>query len=250
MENSRIIWESPPDHLRLGESEVHIWKANLNLQPSVVTGLIEVLSEDELEKAGRFHFDIDRTYYIAARGFLRKLLGRYTQIDPAQIQFQYNEYGKPELLEQANQGFLRFNISHSAGVGLFAFTMKNDLGVDIEYLRSDLADEQIARRNFSPLEVNALLCVPDEERMKVFFNCWTRKEAYIKAHGEGLSMPLDGFDVSCAPGEPASLLATRPDPSEASLWKMYGFEPEINYVGALAVKARKLHLKLWQWSIR
>lgn len=248
MESPSLGWELPPGDLHLGESDVHIWKTNLNITPSVLNSLAEALSEDELSKASRFHFDIDRTHYIAARGCLRMLLGRYLHLDPAQIQFSYSEFGKPELRNPFNTSLLRFNVSHSAGIGLFAFTLKNDIGIDIEHLRSDLADEGIARRNFSPLEVKTFLSVSEGEREKVFYACWTRKEAYIKAHGEGLSMPLDSFDVSCAPGELACLLATRPDPSESSLWSLFAFEPDSGYVGALAVKARKLHLKLWQWS--
>lgn len=241
-------WEFPPVDLHLGEFDVHIWKTYLNIEPSILNSLIEVLSADELEKANRFHFGVDRTHYIAARGCLRMLLSRYLHLNPTQIQFSYSEFGKPELKDPLNSNLLRFNVSHSAGIGLFAFTLKNDIGIDIEHLRSDLADEEIARRNFSSIEVNTLLSFPEEERVGVFYACWTRKEAYIKAHGEGLSMPLDSFDVSCAPGEPACLLATRPDPSEASLWKMFAFVPDSGYIGALAVKARKLHLKLWQWS--
>lgn len=241
-------WINPPQHLTIRTDDVHIWRASLDLVQDRLLLLADTLSEDESDRAARFHFKRDRNHFIAARGALRDILSRYLVIEPFAIRFQYSPYGKPEIADELNSKGIRFNVSHSHGVGLFAVTLEKIIGIDIEYIRDDLANEQIARRFFSTREVDSLLSLPESQQKEAFFICWTRKEAYIKAIGEGLSMPLDSFDVTLIPGEPASLLSTRTDPHAAATWTLRGFYPKRGYIAALAVQAQKLHPQYWNWS--
>lgn len=241
-------WAIPPRDLVLENDQVHVWRASLDIPTSRLIQLETTLSIDERERADRFYFKKDRDHYVVARGSLRALLGHYLEMDPGRFHFRYSPYGKPELVEEFNHDDIRFNISHSAGMGLFSFSKGRDIGVDIEYVREELADEQIAIRFFSTTEVEALLALPKNQQKEAFFTCWTRKEAYIKARGEGLSLPLDQFDVSLSPGEAAELLGTRPDPGEAARWSLHELVPGKGYVAAVAVRAHKLQLKCWQWS--
>jgi 4'-phosphopantetheinyl transferase len=242
-------WATPPTALTLAGGEVHIWRAFLDIPDEQLKRLLAALSEDEQKRAARFHFRKDRDHFVAARGALRDILSRYLLIDAGAIVFQYSDYGKPDLDQNVTDSELRFNVSHSHGMALIAVTNGFNVGVDIEFPREDLSDEQIARRFFSSSEVEALLALPRSLQNKAFFTCWTRKEAYIKGIGEGLSMPLDQFDVTLVPGEPARLLQTRPDPDEAARWTLSEILPGRGFIAALAVQARKLHLKYWNWDV-
>ena len=179
---------------------------------------------------------------------LRTILGSYEKIEPARLRFCYSPYGKPYLAAENNHGNLRFNISHADAIALFAIARGRELGVDIERIRPHVADEGIAERFFSSKEVSCLRALPAALQTEAFFNCWTRKEAYIKARGEGLSLPLDKFDVSLAPGEQATLLETRIDPSEVSRWRLLELKPGSEFTAALAVEGRDWRLKCWRWS--
>ena len=222
------LWSSPPSSLSLQPGEVHVWRLVLDVS---VEPFLEVLQPDEIDRANRFHFERDRKRFAIARGFLRVLLGRYFQNDPKRVMFSYGAYGKPAL-EQG--GSLRFNMSHSNLVALYAFTDGREIGVDVEYVRADFTNEDIARRFFSPFEVETLCGLPDEDRVESFFRCWTRKEAYIKATGRGLSQPLDSFDVTLGPRERAALL--RNDDGTHERWTMADIEVGPGYAGAVAVE--------------
>ncbi len=138
-------------------------------------------------------------------------------------------------------------MSHSHGVALYAVTRDREVGIDLEFIRRDLEVEQIAERFFSRRETATLRALPTALREYAFFLCWTRKEAYIKARGEGLSLPLDQFDVSLIPGEPAALLSTQPDSDEALRWSLQELTLASGYVAALAVEGRGWSLSCWQW---
>jgi 4'-phosphopantetheinyl transferase len=224
-----------------------VWRASLDLDAARIQDLHCTLTPDEQERADRFHFQKDRDHYIVARGTLRAILGRYLVVEPSALRFCYSSYGKPALAETFGGNELSFNLAHSHQLALYAVTRRREIGVDLEYVRADFADEGIAERFFSPREVAALRTVPQNLRKEAFFNCWTRKEAYVKAIGEGLSMPLDQFDVSLAPGEPALLMSTRKDPQEAARWSLQALFPGSGYVAALAVEGHSWQLKCWQW---
>ena len=244
---SHSSWDDPPEIPLLGKDEVHVWRAALDAKASDVQRLQQVLSEDEQARAGRFYFQKDREHFIIARGLLRAILGRYLKLDPSQLQFRYTPHGKPFLDIETDRDELRFNVSHSHGIALYAITLKKELGVDVEWIRPDFANEQIAEHFFSHREVAALRALPASKQTEAFFNCWTRKEAYIKARGEGLSLPLDQFNVSLSPGEPARLLSTDGDPQEALRWSLQSLFPGSGYVAALAVAGHGWRLKCWQW---
>jgi 4'-phosphopantetheinyl transferase len=241
-------WEAAPHCVVVAKDEVHVWCASLKQGQERVRALYAHLDEGERAKATRFHFEKDRRHYTVARGVLRGLLGRYLRVPPARIIFSYNRYGKPALAGEFAAGGLRFNVSHSGGVGLFAFTLGRELGVDVESLREDFASREIAERFFSGREVSALCTVPPEQQTRAFFNCWTRKEAYIKALGEGLSHPLNSFAVSLAPGEPARLLSSNIDPREAQRWSMFELNAPHGFAAALAVEGAGLRVRCYEWD--
>ena len=238
-------WLAPPSPLSLKEDEVHIWQVSLDQPYTTLQQLRQVLSGDELARAKRFHFDKDRNHYIVARGTLRLILGDYLNTEPGHLRFSYSDHGKPTLDPPSD---LVFNVSHSGGVALHAVTRGREIGVDIEKVRPMADGEQIAERFFSAEEVEVFLHVPPDQRDEAFFNCWTRKEAYIKAIGEGLSHPLDTFIVSLKPGEPAALLQVKDTPQEVDRWSLYHFEPRAGYIGAVMAEGQALQLRYFIWS--
>ena len=242
-----VSWTRVPDALVLERDEVHVWRAALDIRPSQWHALFQTLSQDERTRSARFRFQKDRKRFVARRGLLRSILRRYLDVEPCQLRFSYGAYGKPALAGEFGSEGLRFNMSHSDGVALYAVSRDREVGIDIERIRLDFADIQIAEQFFSPREIAVLRALPAQMQKEAFFTCWTRKEAYIKATGNGLSLPLDTFDVSCAPGEPAALLNTRGDPKEASRWALQGLSPGACYVAALAVEGHSWRLTCWQW---
>ncbi len=241
------LWNSPPGDLELSENEVHVWRASLNAPLAVIQNLQLSLTTDEATKAKRFHFEKHRNHFIVARGLLRTILSRYLDIDPHQLRFCYNAYGKPSLDPSSHKSTLNFNLSHSHDLALYAFTYSRQVGIDIEYMRANVEYEELAKRFFSPDENAILHALPEAFKQEAFFNCWTRKEAYIKARGKGLSIPLESFDVSLRPGEPAALLNSREDPQETTRWSLQELKPGLGYAGALAVEGSGWHLHCWQW---
>lgn len=238
--NASSLWAPPPLELVAAKTEVHVWRVSLN--ESLVTELLAMLSADERERADRFHFDRDRNRFIVARGSLRSILGSYLSREPAELGFSYAQYGKPSLA--GNE--ISFNLSHANELALIAITRDRRIGVDIEFIRPDFASEQIAERFFSGQEVDVLRALPPDQQAEAFFSCWTRKEAYIKAIGEGMSMPLDQFNVSLAPGSAAALLGNLRDESEVSRWSLKALSPGPSYLGAIAVEGHGWQLKCWQ----
>jgi 4'-phosphopantetheinyl transferase len=226
--------------LELGVDEVHVWQAKLDDHEA--SGLRVLLAADEIARADRFHFAKDCKHFTVARALLRKLLAAYLDVEAAEIQFSYAEKGKPSLTDSRHRA-LNFNLAHSQGRALYAFSRGREVGVDLEFIREDLESENIATRFFSPTEIEALARVPLELRKQAFFNCWTRKEAYIKARGEGLSLPLDEFDVSLEPGEPAALLRNHKDAAEVARWAMRSIGVPESFVAALVVEGHDWELK-------
>ena len=268
MHTSISLWANPPEMPILAEAEIHVWRAMLDLPPSKIEALELILSADELARAQRFRFAKDRTHFIAARGQLRAILGRYLAREPQSLSFTYNDYGKPSLASMparrtggrpqgsplrepgvTQDDGLSFNVSHAQGMALYAFTRNRAIGVDVEYIQSQMEWESIAEHFFSPYEVNVLKAVSPDMRPIAFFNCWTRKEAYIKARGMGLSLALDSFDVSLTPGEPAALLGIRENGQDIANWSLYALHPGSNYIAALAVEGHASSLQYWQCDL-
>ena len=243
------IWRSPSpaEDLILSSDEVHVWRASLDLPGSCIQRLKLTLSADELNRAERFHFQRDRHHFIVARGLLRAILGRYLRLAPHQLRFSYTPYGKPTLANETNRDRLQFNLSHSGEFAIYAMARDRRVGIDLEFVRPLANAEELAQRFFSEREHAVFRALPASLKQKAFFTCWTRKEAYIKAIGEGLSLPLDAFDVSMAPGEPAAILSAQGDPREAARWSLEELTPGIGYVATIAVEGQGWRLACWQW---
>lgn len=233
------MWSSAPKSLSLLSGEVHVWRARLEQPQEVQDELLRTLDLDERERANRFHFEKHRRRFILGRGFLRLLLGRYLKIAPEQVRFAYGPYGKPSLADEHAASGLQFNASHSHELAVYGFVQEREIGVDVEYVKDDFQSEEIAGHFFSAREVQTLMALPKDERTAAFFRCWTRKEAYIKALGSGLSHPLDQFDVTLTAHEPTALLRDAQDADAAARWEMFNLEFTDRYAGALIVEGRE-----------
>jgi 4'-phosphopantetheinyl transferase len=229
-------WSKPPKRLEIAKNQIHIWRTNLDITKERLEKFKGLLSRDELQRARKYKFERDRDWYVSRRSLLRVLLSNYLEVPPDTITFSYNRYGKPFLRDDFSTVQLDFNLSHSGGFALYAFGLETILGIDIErrHYYSDFM--KLAERYFSAYEIEELRSLPPQKRSIGFYNCWTRKEAFIKAHGEGLSLALDAFDVSLIPEEPAHLLATRGDLESADKWRLVAFTAFTGFTAALAVK--------------
>ncbi len=231
-----------------GADEVHIWRASLDQPADMLAELAALLSRDEYKRAMRYYRPVDRDRFIVGRGVLRKIISAYLTLPPGQLRFTYNEYGKPAVSDDQNDRDLNFNLSHSAELVLYAVTRRRVVGIDIEYISEDFATLEIAEHFFAKDEVAALKSLPTDQRTMGFFNCWSRKEAFIKAKGMGVSYPLDRFSVSLAPGEPPALLKVDDDEREVARWKMYELKPGASYAGAMIATEPPVTLKQRHWS--
>jgi 4'-phosphopantetheinyl transferase len=244
-------WSSPTGILELNPHVVDIWRVPIDIAEESGKVLESTLSKSEVERAAHFHFAADRDRFIVSHGCLRDILGRYLHCQPHQINFSSNDYGKPALRE----GQLEFNLSHSADFALIAIAQQRRVGIDLERIRKGISSHVIARQYFSKAEVAESEALPIEQREVAFFLCWTRKEAYSKAQGLGLSLPLESFDVSLSPNEPAILRATRPEAEETAHWTLLSLEVDSRYAAAVAVehdsqrqKNQNLEFRMWQWQ--
>ncbi len=215
-------------------TEVSVWSVRLTAPDEAIARADSVLSPEERDRAHRFRVERARTEFILARAALRTLLGRYLNRPPESVAFAYGERGKPFLPD----GALQFNMSHSAGFAAYAFTSGCEVGIDIERIRPMRDLEAIAERFFAPAETRDVLQLEGKDRESAFFRCWTRKEAYIKAVGAGLSLPLAGFRVAVLPSESPALLTILGDDAEASAWTLREFRPAEGYTGAVAFRDR------------
>jgi 4'-phosphopantetheinyl transferase len=239
-----LEWPPGPAQPILTAGQVHVWRSPLDLDGSVLDGLRMSLSDEELERAARFRFDEHRNRFIAARGVLRDILSKYLHQQARAIEFSYNAFGKPALKLQG-QG-IQFNLSHSGALALFALSANMQLGVDVEQMRPGPADLAIAERFFSQSEVAALRALPTDIQSEAFFNCWTRKEAYVKALGGGLQIPLDSFDVSIAPGEPAVLHSVQEE-GQKDKWSLQALHPAPGYAAALVAEGHDWEIQCLRW---
>lgn len=230
------MWHAPPPNLSLTNDDVHVWRAELDLPQERVQYYASLLSADEQSRAERFYLEQHQIRFIVARGTLRTLLGRYLDISPAQLNFEYSSRGKPRLAHSCGGSEVQFNVSHSQGLALFGVTYQRAIGIDLEFLRLLPDAEKIAQRFFSIREYTVISILPPEEQQKAFFKAWTSKEAYLKAMGEGLAGSLDRVEVSLVPNQPARLLSLDGDSFAASRWCLYELAPAYNFIGAVAVE--------------
>jgi 4'-phosphopantetheinyl transferase len=224
--------------------EVHVMRASLEAPPERVAALRALLSDDERARADRFHFDRHRRRFVVARATLRQLLAGYTGRRPQELVFAYGALGKPAL---AGGGDLYFNVSHSDELAIYAVTRGHEVGVDVERLRDLPGAERIAARFFSVPEREELSALPPAARVAGFFTCWTRKEAYVKARGDGLAHPLHAFAVSAAPGSPAWLRSTSAEAADVARFSLAALPVGEGFVGAVAVESSRCRISSARW---
>jgi 4'-phosphopantetheinyl transferase len=252
MSDTHQSWNMPPTDLELLKNTVHVWHVKLEIPDHDREPLQNVLVDEEIERAKKFYFEKDRRHWIVAHAALRIILGHYLNSDPRSIRFTTNEYGKPSIAYPPAGTHLHFNLSHSGDLALCAFAYNRQIGVDLEYMRAGIEYGELATHYFSAHECATLHALPANVQEEAFFLCWSRKEAYIKARGRGLSLPLDQFDVSLTPDEPAALLASREDPQAPERWSLHALAPSERYAGALVVERSNADWQLycWQWEAK
>ena len=217
---------------------VDVWRTDLAVDEATLDRFRGTLSPGEREREARFALDRERRAFIASRGLLRTLLARSAGGTPAGQDLVEDALGKPRLAGSCDQGRFRFSVSHSGGAWACAVALHREVGLDLERVDPARDIDRISERYFSPAEVAALRALPEAGRGLGFHLCWTRKEAWLKARGLGISLPLDSFEVTLRPGEPARLLATRPDPAEAARWTLLDLDLGPWFAGALCVEGR------------
>jgi 4'-phosphopantetheinyl transferase len=232
----------------LGPGEVHVWSVRLDPPPDTVERLGRSLSSDEWERARRFRFERHQRQYVVGRGALRTLLAAYLGTGPELIRFTYGPRGKPFLAAPFEDSGLFFNLSNSDELALVGLVRGVEIGVDVEYLKRMPDCEVIAERFFSESERKVLRELPAERKEEAFFNCWTRKEAYLKAVGEGLAAPLDSFDVTLAPGDAPRMLTLKGDAGRAAPWFFRHLLPAPDYVGAVAIEGGDWAVETWSFA--
>jgi 4'-phosphopantetheinyl transferase len=225
---------------------VHLWLIELDSPLERVQELMRTLSIDERQRAARFQFRRHKHRFVLGRSSLRRLLARYLGAEASALRFRHGKHGKPALERSQNSKSLDFNLAHSHGLAVLAITKGVPVGVDIEYHHRRLIERDLAGRFFSTSEVDALKALPPGDWQQGFLNCWVRKEAYLKARGEGLSFPLDAFTVSLTPGHPPRLLENQLETGEPGLWSLYALALDDGYVGALAIPENRWRLRYFR----
>lgn len=239
-------WPMPPVEIDLPAGELHLWSAPLDPPENVLRQCASLLSADERERAERFRFGSLRSRYVAGRGTLRTLLSRYLGSDPASLALSYQAHGKPELGLPWKAHGVEFNVSHSHELAVYAFTRGSQIGVDVECIRPMPNAAELLERFFSPEEVRQWQEMPAERQLRAFFQGWTRKEAWLKAVGSGLSFPLNQFCVTL--DDTARVLSIRGDAGEAAQWWLESCEPCDGYVAAVAIRARAVVVRRWRFG--
>ncbi len=226
-------------------TEIHLWPIHLDQLDNQASEFANLLSQAEAARAFRYHFVRDRQFFTASRALLRILLAKYLGVKPDSIQFSYGEGGKPRL---KNPSSVRFNISHSGSMALLAFTQESEIGVDIEQIRTldNLCD--IAEQFFCAEECRELISLSHELRERAFFQCWTRKESYMKAIGEGFRTPLDQFRVTLLPQDPARLVHIDNDPNKAAGWTLHDVDVDPGYAAAVTYAGPPKNLQSFTYS--
>jgi len=241
------LWGGSVGSTAVAAGDVTVWLIDLDRPPLPLERLAAHLSEDERRRAERFRFEVHRRRFAAGRGALRELLGRLLDRDPAGLRFAYGEKGKPRL---AGDSAVRFNLSNSQNAALIAVAHGREVGVDVEALRPIDDAPMLVERFFALRERRVFAGLPEAEQLAGFYTAWTRKEAYVKARGDGLSLPTTAFEVALAPGSEARLIAFEQEPSEVDRWALVGLEPAPGFLGALAIESRpapadRVELRAW-----
>jgi 4'-phosphopantetheinyl transferase len=227
----------------LSDGELHVWQAKVDPAGEEMSKLVRLLSPDERARAARFHFDRDRRRFVAGRGILRTILARYVGREPEALAFRYSPSGKPSLPGTT----LQFNLAHSDGLAAIAVARGGAVGIDLEHVRPVPDCDRIMNSHFSAAEVEAISALPPAAQLRAFFTCWTRKEAYLKATGDGITAALDRFRVSVVPGSAPRLLHVEGAPQEATRWAFHDLPLGPDYIGVVAFEKAIRAVKYFFW---
>ncbi|HEY2251628.1 MAG TPA: 4'-phosphopantetheinyl transferase superfamily protein [Planctomycetaceae bacterium] len=244
--NTSCPWPVPSAQPHLAPGVVHVWRLALDLPEPAITGLRALLPADEEARAARYLFDKHRRRFIACRGQVRRILAAYLNADAIEISFRHGARGKPALAAPWMDSQIQFNVSNSHELALCAVCLDRDLGVDVEYVQRPTEIDGLAERFFAPREVDTLRSLPDDQRIRAFFHCWTRKEAVLKAVGIGLGMPLNQVEVTLAPFDPADVLVFADAALTCDPWWLHSLDPAPDYIGALASRGTPLEVMCWR----
>jgi len=257
-----ILWPTRSDAPPLAGNEIHVWATSLGVAPGILENISATLSPDETARANKFKFEKHRNRFIAGRGALRTILAQYLKASPPSLRFSYSENGKPVLAEEFAGTAIHFNLAHTGELALVAVTRIGVVGVDVESVRPVKDVDALVARFFSPREDELFQKVPEEEKSAAFFNLWTRKEALLKATGEGITRSLSLVEVSFLPGEPARLLGISGDATAGARWTLRELNPAMGFTGAVAVdrgtsniqagngeerQRLEISVKCWRW---
>ena len=249
MSTDELLWRPTIPGELINSNEVHVWRVLLDVSAVQFESLLKFLSVDELSRAGRFHFEKDQRRFIVARGILRKILGHYLKKNPDEIRFEYTSHGKPALAPDFDNDKLCFNLSHSGGFALYAVTRRKKIGIDIERISDDVAVDQIAGKFFSQAEISSLEMIDINKRSELFFQYWTRKEAFLKGRGEGISVPMEQCDVTLINGSVLSPITLRDSNGESSSLYVQDLFPGNGYAAAIAVGGADCDISCWHYSL-
>ena len=247
-EEDTIRWNSAGEKLILPNNEVHLWSASVQENISYLNTYRHILSLEEKQRAERFKFKRDQDRFIIAHVLLRLVLSRYIKITPQAIAYSSNSFGKPNLKGCSDIETINFNMSHSNDHVLIAVANNLAVGVDIEWVRPIENANQIVETFFSAKEKVQFQSLSDHLKTEAFYSCWTRKEAFIKALGVGISLPLNQFSVSFLPGEPADLLEVPTTIEQPEFWTLEEFQVREGYVAAIAAQGTGLKFCYWKWT--
>lgn len=238
-----MTWQSPTTFPSLQTNQVHVWRASLKRNEGELAELLNLLNFQEKDRAAKFISEQAKNNFIVARGMLRSLLAKYLHIKPQDLLFQQGQHGKLYL----NSSTLQFNLSHSHDLALFIFALHQPVGIDVEFIRDDFDCAHIAQRFFSKKETADLLTLPPDQQLHAFFNCWSRKEAFIKAIGRGIFFALDEFSVEVSNKQEGRLQLQITDPEfNAKDWSLEALNPAYGYVGAFAISRQKYEVSFYE----
>jgi 4'-phosphopantetheinyl transferase len=242
---NELSWQIPETCRTLDEGDVHVFTFRLNPPAEVRESLATYLSEEESARAARFRFERDRHRFVVGRGVLRSVLGEYVEAPPEKIQFHYNAQGKPMLRPEMSNGRLHFNLAHSEDIAVLGITRAGQVGVDVERVRPLPDFDELVKQFFSPRESEEFLKLSEVEKPEAFFNLWTRKEAWLKATGEGIAHSLHLVEVSFLPGQSARLLSIPARLRANPDWLLHPLYPARDFAAAVAVNAKQAQFKCW-----
>jgi len=255
MPSEQINWPQPSSNWSLNWHNdnslfpnVHVWCASLDLTVNTIKTLAAILVSAELDRAARFRFVRDRNLFIAGRGFMRVILGYYLSANPAKLEFIYGNHGKPTLGGVFAAAGLHFSLSHSENLGLLAISQVGAVGVDVENIRPLDDADSLVNRFFSQREISSFQKLPKNAKPLAFFKLWTRKEAFLKATGEGIVHLLDQVEVSFLADESVKLLNLPKHLGQITDWHLHNLVPASGFVGALVAPSKTAGPICWSWT--